>query len=173
HRWTLDYPEDFDFFEKLFACGMAAQLASMQGVLSLLATRPDLAGINAMRAATLPVKTSETIIFRFDANQTIGTGHAMRCASLSDRFSELGWRCLWAVTQETATFLASSLPSSRAVIVSGDTESQLAAIAAQAEQVTAIVLDHYSLPTGFDRAARHLADRVIWIDDFADRPLEA
>src|SRR6185369_7750850 len=42
HRWTLDYPEDFDFFEKLFACGTAAQLASMQGVLSLLATRPDL-----------------------------------------------------------------------------------------------------------------------------------
>ncbi|HVI89555.1 MAG TPA: UDP-2,4-diacetamido-2,4,6-trideoxy-beta-L-altropyranose hydrolase, partial [Dongiaceae bacterium] len=119
-------------------------------------------------------KATGAIVFRFDANQKIGTGHAMRCASLSDRFEELGWNCFWAVTAETATFLGSSLPQNRAIVVSGDdVATQLAAIAARAGRAAAMILDHYSLPRDFDHAARRIADRIIWIDDFADRPLDA
>jgi len=174
HRWTLDYPEDFTFFEELFACGSAAELASLQGILSLLAAHPQLSSINAGRAAAVSQNTHGTIVFRFDANQRIGTGHAVRCASLSDRFGELGWRCLWAVTAETAAFLGSSLPPGRAIIVAGDqADTQLTAIAGKAGRATAIILDHYNLPTGFDQEARQFADRVIWIDDFADRQLDA
>jgi len=179
HRWTLDYPEDFAFFEQLFARGREDDLASMQGILSLLAAHPQLSSINADRAAMAAPSTRDAIVFRFDANQHIGTGHAMRCASLSDRFGELGWQCFWAVTPETATFLGSSLPPSRAIIVAGDqADAQLAAISKAAisektGRLTAVILDHYSLPPGFDRAAYSIARRVIWIDDFADRHLDA
>lgn len=174
HRWTLDYPEDFAFFEELFACGTAEQLDSLQGILSLLAVHPRLSTINAGRAAPVSQNSHGTIVFRFDANQRIGTGHAMRCASLSDRFSELGWNCLWAVTVETVAFLGSTLPPNRAIIVSGEqTDDQLSAIAEKAGRAAAIILDHYSLPDGFDHAARRYADRIIWIDDLAERKLDA
>lgn len=174
HRWTLDYSDDYQFFDRLFEAGSAEQLQDMQGVLSLLSTRPDLSAINAAHAVAAAPCSRETVVFRFDADQTIGTGHAMRCATLSNRFEELGWPCFWAVTAKTAAFLGSRLPESQAIILSSAaTETQLAEIAARAGKIFAMVLDHYALPAGFDSAARQIAGRIIWIDDFADRKLDA
>jgi spore coat polysaccharide biosynthesis protein SpsF len=47
-RWTLDFPEDLDFFRALFAC-MPQQpaLPSTKDVLELLQRRPDIAAINS------------------------------------------------------------------------------------------------------------------------------
>lgn len=48
YRWTLDYPEDFDFFTAVFAALPAA--ANWKEVLALVEGRPDIAALNAMRA---------------------------------------------------------------------------------------------------------------------------
>jgi UDP-2,4-diacetamido-2,4,6-trideoxy-beta-L-altropyranose hydrolase len=174
HRWTLDYPEDFTFFDAVFQAAEATQLADMQAILSLLGARPDLSAINATHAVATARGTRDAIVFRFDADQEIGTGHAMRCATLSNRCEELGWPCFWAVTQRTAAFLGSRLPAHQAIILTGATTAeQLAQIAAEAGPIANMVLDHYALPAGFDTAARQIARRIIWIDDFADRPLDA
>lgn len=174
HRWTLDHPEDYAFFEQVFAAGDADQLINMQGVLSLLARNPMLSEINSIHAVATTGANRKTVVFRFDADQEIGVGHAMRCATLSDRFDELGWSCHWAVTKRTAGFLGSRLPARRAIILSAsDTEIQLAEIAAQAGDISVLVLDHYDLPRGFDSAARGIARQIAWIDDHAGRALDA
>lgn len=173
YRWTLDYPDDLRFFDSLFALGTKEQLGNMQGILSLLAAHPELSAINAGHAITMP-RRAGTVVFRFDANRTIGSGHAMRCASLSDRFEELGWTCYWAVDTETIAFLGASLPHHRAIQITGkDALSQLAEIAAIAGKASLIILDHYSLPEGFSGQARQFADRIISFDDLADRFVDA
>jgi glutamate-1-semialdehyde 2,1-aminomutase/spore coat polysaccharide biosynthesis protein SpsF len=50
HRWTLDYPEDLDFFRAVFRALPAGSRAGMAEVLALLAKRPDIVAINAGRA---------------------------------------------------------------------------------------------------------------------------
>ena len=51
HRWTIDYPEDYEFircvFEELYAEKPAF---GMDDILHLLATRPEIAAINAKYA---------------------------------------------------------------------------------------------------------------------------
>ncbi len=42
------------------------------------------------------------IIFRVDANQSIGMGHVMRCLSLADAFLEAGDRCFFIVADDCA-----------------------------------------------------------------------
>ncbi|HZT89953.1 MAG TPA: glycosyltransferase family protein [Stellaceae bacterium] len=52
HRWTLDYPEDLAFFERVFALlPPAPALPAMAEVLALLAAHPDITAINAHRRA--------------------------------------------------------------------------------------------------------------------------
>ncbi|MET1027226.1 MAG: UDP-2,4-diacetamido-2,4,6-trideoxy-beta-L-altropyranose hydrolase [Dongiaceae bacterium] len=174
YRWTLDYPEDYDFFASVFDAASPEQLAAMQPVLSLLVTRPDLAQINAGHAVAPDTTGRPTVVFRFDADQLIGTGHAMRCATLSSRFEEFGWRCYWAVSAATAAFLGSRLPQAQAIILQSDeTEQQIKAIEAVAGSVGILVLDHYEIEKEFAMAARRIAQRIVAIDDLADRQLDA
>ncbi len=174
HRWTLDYPEDYDFFAAVFAAAPEEKIATMQPVLSLLAARPDLARINAARAVAANTSNRPAVVFRFDADRTIGTGHAMRCATLSSRFEEFGWRCHWAVTAATADFLGSRLPQAMAIVLpEGNTAAQVETIKAAAGPVQTLVLDHYGLESGFATAARDIAGHILAIDDLADRKLDA
>jgi glutamate-1-semialdehyde 2,1-aminomutase/spore coat polysaccharide biosynthesis protein SpsF len=47
HRWTLDYPDDLVFFRSLFALEPTAASASMNEILSMLRSHPQLADLNA------------------------------------------------------------------------------------------------------------------------------
>ena len=51
HRWTLDYPEDLDFLRAVFEALPNENTAGMDDVLALLAARPELNEINAVRRA--------------------------------------------------------------------------------------------------------------------------
>jgi len=48
-RWTLDYPEDFDFFTAVFAALSDAATAGWTRVLTLVEARPEIAALNAVR----------------------------------------------------------------------------------------------------------------------------
>jgi glutamate-1-semialdehyde 2,1-aminomutase/spore coat polysaccharide biosynthesis protein SpsF len=50
HRWTLDYPEDLEFFRAVFAALPNGSPARMNEVLAMLAGRPDIVAINASRS---------------------------------------------------------------------------------------------------------------------------
>jgi len=52
HRWTIDYPEDYDFVKTVFdeLWSVRRPMFSLQDILDLLAQRPDIAARNAHRA---------------------------------------------------------------------------------------------------------------------------
>jgi glutamate-1-semialdehyde 2,1-aminomutase/spore coat polysaccharide biosynthesis protein SpsF len=50
HRWTLDYPEDLEFFRAVFSLLPEEGAYGMADVLSLLQRQPSLSQINSMRS---------------------------------------------------------------------------------------------------------------------------
>ncbi|HVJ32212.1 MAG TPA: UDP-2,4-diacetamido-2,4,6-trideoxy-beta-L-altropyranose hydrolase [Terriglobia bacterium] len=178
-RWTLDYPEDYTFFKAVFDATPEDQLQDMQSVLSVLARHREIEQINVAHSRAGVAAGRSALVFRFDADETIGTGHAMRCATVSRRFEELGWPCYWAVTRRTATFLGRRIQPGQLIILpdvaSHDqrAEAELGAIAAQVADISLLAIDHYALPGDFAARARTLARQVMVFDDFADRPVEA
>lgn len=53
HRWTLDFPEDYRFFEALFAALPAPpHIAAFDEVLAVVEANPEIAALNANRRAT-------------------------------------------------------------------------------------------------------------------------
>ena len=51
HRWTLDYPEDFEFFKAVFSAFRNKKYFSMKDVLDLLKKHPEIAIINAKHSS--------------------------------------------------------------------------------------------------------------------------
>jgi spore coat polysaccharide biosynthesis protein SpsF len=49
HRWTLDYPEDLEFFRAVFAKLPEGSGGAMADVLKVISTHPEIADINTMR----------------------------------------------------------------------------------------------------------------------------
>ncbi len=177
HRWTLDYPEDLDFFGAVFEAMEDPDRASMQDVLSLLASRPDILALNAVRRHEnqRPVTGGRTLVFRCDAGANIGLGHAARCAALQDRLMPLGWNCLWAVRPETADYLGIGLSPERTIhLERPDPEAEAEAIARTVTSGATVVIDHYGLGEAHVRAYRRFAYTVVHFDDFgkADLPVD-
>jgi UDP-2,4-diacetamido-2,4,6-trideoxy-beta-L-altropyranose hydrolase len=117
-----------------------------------------------------------TVLVRADADETIGTGHVVRCsalvqrlglatspvvlvsASLADgtrrRVEDLGW----------AVRLIDRQPDQ-----SSDARATLASVADLAPlQLT--VVDHYGLSDQWERLVRDTTRRLVVVDDLADRP---
>lgn len=179
HRWTLDYPEDLDFFRAVFDALDDPERASMQDVLSLLASRPDILALNAARRhdAQQPAAgpASRSIVFRCDAGADIGLGHAARCAALQDRLMPLGWNCYWAVRPETADYLGVGLAPARTVKLDRlGPEAEADAIARAVGGPAVVVIDHYGLGAAHAAAYRRFAECVVHFDDFgqADLPVD-
>jgi glutamate-1-semialdehyde 2,1-aminomutase/spore coat polysaccharide biosynthesis protein SpsF len=175
HRWTLDYPEDLDFFSAIFAALPEPETARMQDVLSLLAARPDIAALNAKhRAEASGTGSGSSIVFRCDAGRDIGMGHAMRCAALQDRLAPLGWRCLWAVESATAAFLGIGLEPARTLVLA-DPEPQAQALEIRRSVAgdVVLVIDRYGTRPEFSIACRDAGIRVLHFDDFGSGELPA
>ena len=51
HRWTLDYPEDFEFFKAVFSAFKSKKHFSMKDILDLLKKHPEIAAINAKHSS--------------------------------------------------------------------------------------------------------------------------
>jgi spore coat polysaccharide biosynthesis protein SpsF len=47
-RWTLDFPEDYDFFQAVWAAMDQSATPSWETVAALVASRPEIASLNAM-----------------------------------------------------------------------------------------------------------------------------
>ncbi|MBU1619160.1 MAG: UDP-2,4-diacetamido-2,4,6-trideoxy-beta-L-altropyranose hydrolase [Gammaproteobacteria bacterium] len=130
---------------------------------------------------------SRKALFRVDASAIIGSGHLMRCLTLAKALQQSGWcitvACrahpgnliqwlhdqgfdvleLTAPTQTTTTGYAAWL---------GVTEQQDAAELKQLlqEPVDLLVLDHYALSSVFEQAMTGFYQKLLVIDDLANRP---
>lgn len=133
------------------------------------------------------------IAFRTDASVQIGTGHVMRCLTLADALREQGAECMFICRPHTGHLLdliaqrghkAVALPGLPAEVTgaSGDTthahwlgtdwthDAADTRQALNAEIVDWLVVDHYALERRWEQALRPNCQRLMVIDDLADRP---
>ncbi len=176
-RWTLDYPEDLDFFRKLFALFPDGHIPTWQEALSIIGTSPELSLANAkhrVRSAMANDPAANIIVCRMVANARIGTGHAMRCLALLTRLEALGWRCLWAASEETFAFLGSNIPPEGRITLGGhDMESDAAEISRAVGKCDVLLIDDYDVDIAFARASRSFAGCIVYFDDLANRKMDA
>ncbi len=111
-------------------------------------------------------------LFRFDASASIGGGHAMRCLTLADALDGAGWQCRFAVGPETpSTASGLSEHEGNILVLKGGAETKPDVIGSWLDgKCDLMVVDHYGLDAGFEKACRSFAGRILAIDDLADRP---
>ncbi|MGD2131238.1 MAG: UDP-2,4-diacetamido-2,4,6-trideoxy-beta-L-altropyranose hydrolase [Maricaulaceae bacterium] len=112
-------------------------------------------------------------LFRLDAGAAIGLGHAMRCLTLADELGRRGWTCEFAVNPGARQVLGSvaELTWPFTELAAPDDPNGLAEIAGAGCDL--LVVDHYGLDAGYEAACRRFADKIVVIDDLADRPHDA
>ncbi len=101
------------------------------------------------------------VIFRCDASSEMGSGHVMRCLTLARFMKEQGWACTFSVSEGTADIVpALALAGHHMTGPQGPFSADKADI---------IVIDHYSLSAPDETYYRQFVQRVIVLDDLADR----
>lgn len=136
------------------------------------------------------------VAFRADASLQIGTGHVMRCLTLADALRERGAKCIFVCRPHQGHLLdlviqrgheALALPElqeSAQPDLNGtahahwlgthwtkdaqDTQQTLSA--RKGQLVDWLVVDHYALDARWEQALRPQVQRIMVIDDLADRP---
>jgi glutamate-1-semialdehyde 2,1-aminomutase/spore coat polysaccharide biosynthesis protein SpsF len=169
-RWTLDFPEDYAFFAALFPLLPQDRIAGMDEVLGILAAHPEIVAINAHRRIGGPgarPAAAPAAVFRFEADQKIGIGHAMRSNAFASLLDHLGWRVFWAVSEASAAFLKESAPPGAVIDVSrGAADAQAAAILqACGGSCELLVVDHYGATLALESAMARAGATVAVFDD--------
>lgn len=131
--------------------------------------------------------------FRTDASLKIGTGHVMRCLALADEMAKQGARCTFIcrphqgnlislvqdhghkviplpnILDETACFGGASIYTSwLGIDWRVDADDTLRAL--NGVLLDWLVVDHYALDQNWEKVLRIKCNRLMVIDDLADRP---
>ncbi len=111
------------------------------------------------------------VVFRADAGIAIGSGHAMRCLALSQVFLAGGWSVGFAATKETFDTVKAfaSINFKKLILDTGIEEEANAITARWSKGVEVLIVDHYGRDNSFERACQGWAERIVVIDDLADR----
>jgi glutamate-1-semialdehyde 2,1-aminomutase/spore coat polysaccharide biosynthesis protein SpsF len=177
-RWTLDFPEDYQFFAALFPLLPPDRIAGMDEVLGILAAHPEIVAINAHRRIGGPgVKpaSAPAAVFRFEADKKIGFGHAMRSNAFASLLDQLGWRVFWALSEPSADFLKESTPPGAVIDVTrGAAGEQAAAIlTGTGGSCELLVVDHYGATVDLERAMARAGATVAVFDDLIEAQSDA
>ena len=96
------------------------------------------------------------VVFRCDASPHIGGGHVMRCVTLADALRRCGWQVLFSCDE--ITLEAMPIISDQGFEVDRSEQS-----------CDLLIIDHYGLDYMYENAARSWANKIMVIDDLADR----
>ena len=109
-------------------------------------------------------------VFRVDASPAIGAGHVMRCLALAEALVERGWHCAFACRDETIATVSALADAGHAVetLQSLDDAGELERIWPAGCDL--LVVDHYGLDAGYESECRDWTEKILVIDDLADRP---
>jgi UDP-2,4-diacetamido-2,4,6-trideoxy-beta-L-altropyranose hydrolase len=114
-------------------------------------------------------------VFRCDGSAAIGGGHVRRCLTLAQALAEAGWARAFAVREETLAVIPSLAEGVDCLaVLDGPIEDEPARIAeAFGDTWDLLVVDHYRRDARFETACRPQAQRILVIDDLADRRHDA
>jgi glutamate-1-semialdehyde 2,1-aminomutase/spore coat polysaccharide biosynthesis protein SpsF len=177
-RWTLDFPEDYDFFAALFPLLPPDRIAGMDEVLGVLAEHPEIVAINAHHRIGGPgtkPSSAPAAVFRFEADQKIGIGHAMRSNAFASLLDQLGWRVFWALSEPSAAFLKESAPPG-AIIDVGQAAPDVQAgaiLRGCGGSCELLVVDHYGATLALEKAMAQMGATVSVFDDLVEAPSDA
>ncbi|MHB1218285.1 MAG: UDP-2,4-diacetamido-2,4,6-trideoxy-beta-L-altropyranose hydrolase [Alphaproteobacteria bacterium] len=120
-----------------------------------------------MRSAT----AAKLAVFRADASTAIGSGHVRRCLAIATALRHDGWKCRFAVGEESLLVVPELTVGEFEVrTLAPDVAGAAEAVARSApDGCHLLVVDHYRLGRAFESSARRFASRVVAIDDLADR----
>lgn len=127
---------------------------------------------------------ADAVVFRADAGIALGNGHVMRCLALADALRARGARCLF-VCRDVPGHLGSVIAARGHAVrliaeglanagrgdggcIAGDAHATIAAM--EGMRPDWLVVDHYRLDRQWEAALRPWCDRILAIDDLADRP---
>ena len=134
-----------------------------------------------------------TVAFRVDASREIGTGHVMRCLALADGLHDDGADAIFVCREHEGHLIAAiaergyrviALPSARhhepaheqVLPYSGwlgadwHTDADETVEALRETRLDWLVVDHYAIDARWEERVRSVADRILVIDDLANRP---
>ena len=125
------------------------------------------------------------VAFRVDASTPIGSGHVMRCLALAAALRERGAEVVFICREHeghlnerirargfpVSALPAPSTPSDPVLGLLGVTEHQDAqeTLAHLVDPADWLIVDHYGLGGEWERRLRQAADRIMVLDDLADR----
>jgi UDP-2,4-diacetamido-2,4,6-trideoxy-beta-L-altropyranose hydrolase len=114
-------------------------------------------------------------VFRCDGSAAIGGGHVRRCLTLAAALAEAGWARAFAVREETLAVIPGLAEAvDQVAVLDGPIEDEPARIAeAFGDAWDLLVVDHYRRDCRFETACRQWAERILVIDDLADRRHDA
>lgn len=136
------------------------------------------------------------VLVRVDASVRIGIGHVMRCLTLAEALRERGAECRFICREHEGHLLeqirqrgfnAYGLPVAEFAEPDGShakqdpgqaawlgsdwaTDAAQTKVGAGRTAVDWVIVDHYSLDARWERAIRPMCNRLMVIDDLADRP---
>jgi UDP-2,4-diacetamido-2,4,6-trideoxy-beta-L-altropyranose hydrolase len=115
--------------------------------------------------------TNMTAVFRCDASATIGAGHVVRCRALADALRRDGWSCSFVCADDSDVAVrALSGTGHELTLLPRRTADEPEALRARwPDGCALLVVDHYDLDAEFETACRGWAERILVIDDLADR----
>lgn len=117
------------------------------------------------------------VLFRVDASVAIGSGHIMRCLTLAHALKKLGAECHFACATvagnlitllQQAGFNTFSLPAN----LSSEQADAAATLSTVAAHYHLLVIDHYQLGKKYGQLLRQSCQKIMVIDDLANRPLD-
>jgi UDP-2,4-diacetamido-2,4,6-trideoxy-beta-L-altropyranose hydrolase len=111
---------------------------------------------------------------RTDASLSIGTGHVVRCATLAAALRERGHEVHFLCRTDSGNlnqwleaqgFPIGRLAGAANEAFSADADARSSRAAVEGERYDWLVVDHYGLDIGWERAMASVADRIFVIDD--------
>jgi UDP-2,4-diacetamido-2,4,6-trideoxy-beta-L-altropyranose hydrolase len=112
-----------------------------------------------------------TAVFRCDASAKIGAGHVVRCRALADALRRDGWSCSFVCADDgdVADRALAGTGHELILLPRRVADEPEALLARWPDGCALLVVDHYDLGAEFETACRGWAERILAIDDLADR----
>lgn len=129
--------------------------------------------MTSIRSTTVNSGGAGHVVLLLDASTTVGGGHAYRCLALADELTTRGAQCLFAVGPDAASLVPGLLRHDLLMLDLAHRSVPEHLAKARPDGVDWLVVDHYGLGAAFERACRPWAQRVLAIDDLANRPHNA
>jgi UDP-2,4-diacetamido-2,4,6-trideoxy-beta-L-altropyranose hydrolase len=113
-------------------------------------------------------------VFRCDASAPLGSGHVRRCLTLADALADVGWSCRF-LTASSSLEVVPALKSGRheIVVLENPEADRPVDLDKFADAFALFVVDHYGRGRDFDQSWRDLSERILVIDDLANREHDA